>query len=312
MGRQHGALLKEEARQGPVPYFRRFVEKMMGGKGMGKVAWLALQRGIGVNVERALPSFAVETVRGMAEGAGMDFRDLMSGCTMPDTLMWIVARMMHVRRVGPAVAHRHALGGVTAMNEAGLTLTVHQHMFRPEDGSLWVGSGDTPTSHGTFVPFSLRKEDHAPELGTFTGGQSDAAYDHYRKAYLAYVDEGDAHVALAEMDRARELAPEQPVYHAIFGLLAMSLGDAKAAEPAFENAIALGHPDPERLASMYLWRGRAHDLEGRRAEALGEYERALALRADPPVRKAAEKGARKPYRGSNLHVEMTFGDVVSP
>jgi hypothetical protein len=37
------------------------------------------------------------------------------------------------------------------------------------------------------------------------------------------------------------------------------------------------------------------------------------LRADPPVRRAAEKGLRKRYRGGrNLHVEMTFRDVVSP
>jgi hypothetical protein len=524
MGRQHGALLKEEVRQGPVPYFRRFVEKMMGGQGLGKIAWLALQRTIGVNVERALPNFAVETVRGMAEGAGIDYRELISGCTMPDTLMWIVARMMHVRRIGPAVAHRHALGlgctsavawgpatkdgmllharnfdyygvsvwprtqavifhqpekgqryasvtaagvplgGITAMNEAGLTLTVHQHMFtdktrfggtpigtvgdivmreaktladaerilgshrpigcwtyvitdgharevlcweenperraplrekdagtfgyaniyldpelgktehdlygnywrhntgrhravndrlrqnfgsldpegmgrilgdvgqttcrvrdsiammltvasvvfRPEDGAFWVASGETPTSHGSFVPFDLRKEDHAPDHGTFTGGESDAAYEHYRQAYLAYVDDGDAKKARDAIDRAREAAPEQPVYHALFGLLSMSLGDAQAAEPAFERALALGHPDPERSASMHLWRGRAFDLEGRRAEAVADYEQALALRADPPVRRAAEKGARKPWRKEGVHVEMTFGDVVSP
>jgi tetratricopeptide (TPR) repeat protein len=524
MGRQHGALLKNELLDGPVPYFRRFVEKMFGGPGMGRVAWLVLQRGIGVNVARALPDFAVETVRGMAEGAGVPFRDLMSGCTMPDTLMWIVARMMHVRRIGPAVAHRHALGlgctsaiawgdatkdgkllharnfdyygvsvwprtqavifhepekgqryaslsaagvplgGVTAMNEAGLTLTVHQHMFtdktrfggtpigtvgdivmreaknlddaerilgshtpigcwtylvtdgnarevlcweenpdrhvarrekkagtfgyaniyldeelgatecdlygnywrhnrgrhqavnarlrerfgsldpegmarilgdvgespcrvrdsiammltvasvvfRPEDGAFWAASGETPTSHGTFVPFDLRGERHAVENGTFKGGESPASFEHYRRAYVAYVDESDPKKALAEMDRARELSPEQSVYHALFGLLAMATGDARAAEQAFETALANGHPDPERQASMHLWHARAHDLEGRRDEAIAEYERVLALRADAPVQRAAEKGLHKRWRAKNIHVEMCFGDVVAP
>jgi hypothetical protein len=63
---------------------------------------------------------------------------------------------------------------------------------------------------------------------------------------------------------------------------------------------------------MHLWRGRALDLEGRRAEAVADYAQALALRADAPVRRAAEKGTRKPWRKENVHVEMTFGDVVSP
>lgn len=525
MGRQHGALLESELRDGPVPYFRHFVEKLFGGPRMGRVAWLVLQRAVGVNVARALPDFAVETLRGIAEGAGVPFRDLMSGCTMPDTLMWLVARMMHVRKIGPAVAHRHALGlgctsavawgtatkdgkllharnfdyygvsvwprtqavvfhepekgqryasvtaagvplgGVTAMNEAGLTLAVHQHMFtdktrfggtpigtmgdvvmreaktlddaerilggqrpigcwtylitdgksrevlcweenperraprrekdsgtfgyaniyldaelgatecdlygsywrhnrgrhqavnarlrenfgaldpegmgrilgdvgrtpcrvrdsiammltvasvvfRPEDGAFWVASGETPTSHGTFVPFDLSREAHAPEHGSFTGGESSESYQHFRRAYVAYIDAGDPRKAREEMDLARMLAPEQSVYHTLFGLLSISLGDPKAAENAFATALATGHPDPERQAAWHLWRGRARDIEGRRDEAVEDYEHALALRADPPVRRAAEKGLRKRYRGGQaVHVEMTLGDVVSP
>jgi hypothetical protein len=530
MGRQHGALLKDEVRIGPVPYFRTFIEKLMGGPRAGRLVWTLLQRSLGAKVARAMPDFAVETLRGMAEGAALPFQDLMDGCTMPDTLMWLVARTMKVRNVGPAVSHRIALelgctsaiawgsatkdgklvharnfdyhgvscwprtqavifhepddgqryvsvsaagvplGGITAMNEAGLTLTVHQHMFtdrtrfggtpigttgdvvmrkarslddaerilasqrpigcwtyvigdgnrhqvlcweenpdrhvarretggifgyanvyldrelgkterylygnywrhnrgrherawsrlragfgrhdarsvaavladagdprcrvrdsiamvltvasvvfRPEDGVLWIASGEAPTSHGTFVPFSLEREDHAPEHGTFEVGdvcpEARQAFEHYRRAYVAYMDDGDATRAREEADKARSLQPDQCVYHALFGLLSLVLGDSKSAEAAFDRAITLGHPDQQREASLHLWRGRARDVSGDREKALDDYRHALGLVSDPPVAKAAKKGLRKPFhakRASSTHVEMIYGDVIHP
>lgn len=524
MGRQHGALLADEIRVGPVLYFRRVVEKLFGVPGMGRALWTLLQRGVGSRVARAMPEFALETVRGMAEGSGVPYRELLAGCTMPDALMWLVARTMRVRGVGPAAAHRLALGlgctsavawgpatkdgrllharnfdyhgvdvwprtqtvlfhapergqryvsvtaagvplgGITAMNEAGLTLTVHQHMFtdrtrfggvpigtvgdavmreatnlddaerilgaerpigcwtyvvtdgrarevlsweenpdrhvarreketgvfgyanvyldpelgaterdlygnywrhncgrhaqanarlrqhfgsldpegmarilgdrgrtrcdvrdgiamvltvasvvfRPEDGVFWVASGDAPTSHGTFVPFSLETRRHAPEHGTLSGGEPSPAFEHYRRAYVAYMDRGDVRGARAEADRARELAPDQPVYHALSALLSMALRDARSAEAALDAALALGHPDPAREASMHLWRGRARDLAGRRDEAKADYGRALALGPDAPVERAARKGARRRYRGGRVQVDMSLGDVVAP
>ena len=193
-GRQHGVLMREHIAHGPIPYFRKHVEKLMGptfGKASPMV-WPAIQTLVGRRVLKGLPDFSRETLQGLADGAQLDHQQFLDGCSMPDALCWIASRAMQVKSPGPAVAHRlslglgctsamawggattdgklvHArnfdyhgvgcwpktaavifhepdagqryvsvaaagvpLGGVTAMNEAGLSLTVHQHMFTAE------------------------------------------------------------------------------------------------------------------------------------------------------------------------------------
>lgn len=536
MGRQHGALLSSEIRRGPIPYYRHFVQKLFGGGAIGRLGpalFTTLQHTVGRKVAKTMPSFAVETLRGVADGAGIPFQDLLDGGTMPDSMVWLASKMIALRAPGPAVAHRlslgigctsavawgeattdgrllHArnfdyhgvstwpstatiifhepddglryvsvsaagvpMGGVTAMNEAGLTLTVHQHMFtaesklggtpiavvgdevmrkartladaerilesythigcwtylvtsakekavlcweesparkaprrsgardttfgyaniyldrelgdteanlygaywrhnharyvrvnerlldekggldpkamanilgdtgagacrvaesiamvltvgsvvfRPEDGAFWVGTGEAPTSRQTFAPFHLGRQDYAPDLGDLPVAKpetasADAAFAAFRDAYVAYMDASDVGAARAALDRAASLAPEQPVYHATAGLLALQGGDAKSALRSLTRAIELGHAHEERVASFHLWRARAHDLLGDRAAADRDYRAALARRADDPVRAAAHKGLKRPYtarRAARIHVDMSLGDVVAP
>lgn len=531
MGRQHGVLLADDIARGPIPYYRRIVEKLMGKTDLGPLSplvWTALQRGLGRRVARGLPPFAQETIRGIAEGSGLDPQLFMDGCTMPDAMMWLAARMMQLRGHGPAVAHRIALGlgctsavawgdatkdgallharnfdyhgvstwaatkavvfhepdegqryvsvaaagvglgGITAMNEAGLSLTVHQHMFtdqtalggtpigcvgdevmrearnlddaerilsahrpigcwtyvvtdgnarevlcfeesperraplrvrdggtfgyaniyldeelgkheidlygaywrhnlgrhqranallaeragaldpqgmaeilgdtgdprcrvrdsiamvmtvgsvvfRPEDGTLWVGTGEAPTSHGAFVPFSLEAMGHAPERGTLeVEVPGEAAFEHFRRAYVAYFDEGDLRAARHHAEAACREAPSEPLYNALVGLFAIELTDASSAETAFDRALALGHADDERIASFHLWRGRARDLAGRREAAKDDYRRVLGHHADPQVRAAARKNLRRPFTARaarRVHVDVSLVDVLSP
>ncbi len=534
MGRQHGALLADGVKNGPVPYYGRMVERLAG-KPLGRLAPVLtslVQRSVGARIARGMPAFARETIHGIADGAGIPRDAFMRGCTMPDALLWVVARMNQLRAPGPAVAHRfelglgctsaiawgpatrdgklyharnfdyhgvdnwprHAavlfhqpkdglryvsigaagvgLGGITAMNEAGLSLTVHQHMFtdktrlggtpigivgdivmrrarsldeaeailaehvpigcwtylvtdakkkevlcheenpdrraarrttaadhtfgyanvyldeelgsteialygsywrhnqrrharvcqllrreagtldaqgmaailadtgdprcrvagsiamvmtvgsvvfRPEDGAFWVGTGDAPTSRGTFVPFSLDKQGHAPELGELrtAGGdaQSDLAFEQYRQAYVAYVDRGDVKAARDAAERAAALAPGQSIYRALAGMLAVEAVDTEAATRALDGALAAGHPDDERVSAFHLWRGRAHDLAGRRDRASADYRACLARRADPFVHAAARKNLRRPFRARDarrMHVEMSLADVIVP
>ena len=538
MGYQHGVLLRDEIKQGPVPYFRTVVEKLVGEGALGpasKLVWPTLQRTVGRRVAASLPDYVRDTVRGVAEGAGLDPQVFLDGCTMPDAMMWVVARFMQLRAGGPAVAHRlelelemgctsaiawggatsdgamlHArnfdyhgvgcwpatqtvlfhepddaqryvsvtaagiaLGGITAMNESGLTLTVHQHMFtgktrlggmpigvvgdmvmrdattldeardilaahrpigcwtyvmtdgktneamlweenperhaehrfdaddgtlgyaniyldealgdtevdlygtywrhnagrhrrvnellteregdldpegmasilgdtgsgecrikdslamvmtvgsvvfRPEDGTVWVGTGEAPTSRGTYEAFSLKTEHHAPELGALRVGALEPegereAFERFRRAYLAYVDGSDTVGARAHLREAVALAPDQPLYSSLAGILSITLGDAEAAEAELTAAIELGHEHPERLASFYLWRARARDLLGRRDEARRDYRMALARPADPPVTRAAKRGLRRKYtawQARRVHADMGLADVVSP
>jgi len=535
MGRQHGALLADDIRRGPIPYYRTFVEKMMRGAAPGVVGRLgrrALQETVGRRVAAKFPDFALDTIRGMAEGAGLPFEEVLEGCTMPDSLMWLAARLIGVKGVPPAVRHRLALGlgctsaiawgdatrdgklyharnldyhgvscwpststlafhrpaqglryascsaagvvlgGFTAMNEAGLTLTVHQHMFtdrtrlggtpiaivgdivmreahtlaeaeailarhkpigcwtylvadghrkevlcweedpqrnvarritsgssfgyanifldeelgaterdlyptywrhnhgryarvqqvlsekhgsldaagmagiladvgdprcrlrdsiamtltvgsvvfRPEDGTLWVGTGEAPTSHGTFVPFSLATGDVAEGVERFAPSEAHDpkardAFERWRRAYVEYVDHDDVAATRRELAMACANAPEQPAYHAVAGMFALKDGDTSDAARMFGRAIALGHPDEERLASFHLWSARTRDVAGDRAAAEREYRTVLGRHADPMVRAAAERGLRRaftPRDARKIHVDMSLGDVMAP
>lgn len=199
-----------------------------------------------------------------------------------------------------------------------MVMTVGSVIFRPEDGAFWIGTGEAPTSRGTFVPFSLAKQGHAPELGELrptASGPGDVAFERYRQAYVAYVDHGDVAGARSAAEHAAVLAPSQAAYHALCGLLSIELADAPAARRSFDAALIVGHPEEERVAAFHLWRGRAHDLAGDRALATKDYRACLGRRADAPVHAAAKKGLRQRYparAAKRIHVEMAFADVVSP
>lgn len=549
MGLQHGRLLADDVKSGPIPYYRTFVEKMFGGDrfgGAGGAVVSLLNRTVGARVAAKLPDYALETIRGLAEGAGVPRRAMLEGCTMPDSLLWAASRMMQIKGPGPAVYHRLALGlgctsaiawgastrdgkllharnldyhgvgcwprtqvvifhepdqgqryvsvaaagvglgGITAMNDAGLTLTVHQHMFTdrvklggtpigvvgdlimrnartlddaerilaahtpigcwtyliadgktrevlcweespyrqasirrsgksngggadakstfgyaniyldrelgdteldlygsywrhnharhervnqlldegsgshdaasmgailgdvgerargneqagcrirgsigmaltvgsvvfsPEEGALWVGVGEAPSSHGTFVPLSLRLEDHEPARASFRTEIPEVArraFEHFRRAYLAYTDDRDLPRARREMGHACELEPSQSVYHATTGLLALIDGDAGVALEKLSHAIRLGHQDEPRVAAFHLWRGRAHDLLGARDDAKRSYRHVLGLRSDRPVAAAARKNLARPFTkrsAKGVHIDMALADVIAP
>jgi hypothetical protein len=210
--------------------------------------------------------------------------------------------------------------GCRLRDSIAMSLTVGSVVFRPEDGTFWVGSGEAPTSHGTFIPFSLRTMDHAPEAGTLNPGdavdpRARDAFERFRRAYVAYMDHEDVASARRELSMACDLQPEQPAYHAVAGILGLSDGDAHDAARMLDRAIAIGHPDEPRLASFHLWRARAADVAGDRMGATRSYRTVLALHADAPVRAAAEQGLSRPFtkrRAARVHVDMSLGDVMAP
>lgn len=536
MGRQHGALLGEQVEAGPIPYYRTYVQRIFKNAGLGPfspVAWSLLRSTVGRSVKRNLPDFADQAIRGLSAGSGIPRQKLLDGYTMPDSLMWVAARLMQLKRRGPALHHRLALGlgctsaiawgdatpdgkllharnfdyhgvdcwpksaavifhdpdegqryvsvgaagvllgGVTAMNEAGLSLTVHQHMFtdatrlggmpigvlgdrvmrdaenlddaeailrehtpigcwtylitdgkagevmcyeedpthkatrrygreagtlgysniyldeglgateqnlypsywranqgryeranelleagrgeldagamaeilgdigttecrvrdsiamlmtvgsvvfKPEDGVVWVAGGEAPVSHNGFQPFSLATMDHAPEWGVISGAgavdvDSREAFEAYRQAYVAYFDDDDVGGARVLAEVASKRQPGQSLYHFLAGLLAMKRADGARAARCFDAALDAGHPDPERVGSFNLWRGRAADLEGQRDDALAYYRAVLGGVADPMVAKAARRGVKRAYgakQAERIGIEFSFIDVIDP
>ena len=205
-----------------------------------------------------------------------------------------------------------------------MLLTVSTVVLRPEDGALWVATGEAPVCNNPFEPFHLGQMDHAPDLGRLHGGERAQAQDpvsadafrNYRDAFLAYFERDDAPAGLALMQRAVELQPRQPLYHVLVGLLALKTGDARRAADALDRALELGHPDAARLAAFHLWRGRADDLQGQRDAALAHYDAALANHeVDGPVREACRRNLQRPFRrrdARRVNIEFAYGDVMAP
>lgn len=211
-------------------------------------------------------------------------------------------------------------GGCRIRDSIAMVMTVGSVVFRPEDGTVWVGTGEAPTSRGTFVPFSLSAQGHDPAKGELTVGalEDDAereAFERFRQSYVAYVDDSDVARAHALLREACQLSPRQPLYHSLRGLYALEEGALEVAEGAFGEAIALGHPDAERRASFHLWRGRARDAAGDREGAVADYRWTLGHHADPPVRAAALRGLRRRFtrrHARRIHIDVGLADVVSP
>ena len=201
-----------------------------------------------------------------------------------------------------------------------MLMTVGSVVFRPDDGALWVANGQAPVSRNAFIPFSLRLEDHAPELGVLRDHvraecPSERAFEAYRDAYIAWFDQDDCPTARAKMREASLLQPKQPLYHALEGLLAVEAGDGDAARVSLDAALQLGHPHPPRTASFYLWRGRALDLCSQRSNARKDYREVLRHSPDAAVRRAARRGLRRPYRSGHtqrLAIDFAFADVMAP
>jgi tetratricopeptide (TPR) repeat protein len=527
MGFQHGEMLRDAIRRGPLPYFERYVESMIGsglGPRAGRVVAGALRRTVGKKIARSFPSDTLRALDGLAAGSGMDRDVLLGAVTMPETYLWVLSRVLKWRgpRLAPrtgvpllgctsAVAFGEAtrdgallhgrnfdyqgvgawdteqavvfhrpkdgqafvsvsaagvlLGGITAMNESGLSLVVHQHMasdalelggipigvtgdkvmryarslddarrilddhlpsgcwtyviasasenavlcyevtprgrahrivsdgtfgyanvfldrelgrserhlypshwrnnlarlrranalleagrgsideqsiakilgdpgegcrfeesismlmtvasvvFRPADGVVWVATGRAPVSNRDYVAFDLRSEAPAAGRPVLTGGKlGDAratdAFDAYRRSYESYFNDGNVPEARRELETALHLAPEEALYHYVAALLALLDGDAAHAESELGRALEIGHASEDRIAAFRLWRGRARDVLGRRADAKDDYR--LARRGDEYVRAAADRGLHRAWKRRRFGVEYTLADVPVP
>lgn len=201
-------------------------------------------------------------------------------------------------------------GCISALN------TVASVVFDPERAIVYVATGRPPVSNREYVAFDLTEErvrnDVAPLTGGTRGASADAilAFDAYRDAYEAHFNDHDVEAARRQLARARQLAPEQAAYAGVAGLLALEAGDPRFAVSCFDDALATGHPVPERRAQFFLWRARARDLLGERSMAQDDYRAALS--GDPNVAKAAERGLRRAWKARRPAIEWSFGEVMSP
>ncbi len=201
-----------------------------------------------------------------------------------------------------------------------MVMTVASVVFRPEDGTMWLGTGQAPTSRSTYIPFSLHNQDIAPPARELRVGDDEsdsdrAGYEAYRKAYVAYLEDDDPRAARALMADACDHCPEQPLFHFLHALAALQLGEAADADRALTRSIRLGHPDEQRVAAFHLWRGRARDMLDQRDVARRDYRSALGHAADPPVHRAAQAHLDRAFHPRGLrtmNIDFSLADVVTP
>lgn len=110
MGYQHGSVLKEAISRGPIPYFDRYVDSMLGsalGPRAGRLIGSALKLTVGRRIARGFPAHVRTALDGLADGAGLDRRALRGAVTMPETYLWLLGQVMSVRR--PRLAPRSGM-----------------------------------------------------------------------------------------------------------------------------------------------------------------------------------------------------------
>jgi tetratricopeptide (TPR) repeat protein len=95
MGYQHGRLLRDAIARGPIPYFARWVEKLVSRGFFGPLAPLAkglgklLTHTVGRRIAQKFPKHVQDAIKGLADGAGIDQNELLRAVTMPETYLWL-------------------------------------------------------------------------------------------------------------------------------------------------------------------------------------------------------------------------------
>lgn len=142
--------------------------------------------------------------------------------------------------------------------------------------------------------YQLRREEAYAALGRDAQRRNSAdTYALYEAARAARLG-GDARTAVASLERAVRASPDFFLAWYNLGLAHEARGDRRAAEEAYRKALALEPAQPVRDASVYNTCGWLLYREGRYADALPLFERALAIEpAHPSARRNLDATRRK-------------------
>ena len=96
MGHQHGQMLREAIARGPLPYFAKYVEKLLSagligsfGAPVSRGFATALGATVGRRIGHRFPQRVRDAFDGLADGAGIPRSELMRATTMPETYLWV-------------------------------------------------------------------------------------------------------------------------------------------------------------------------------------------------------------------------------
>lgn len=198
-------------------------------------------------------------------------------------------------------------------------------VWSPVEDRLWVASGEYPVCHGAtwpgVAPQALLSRRAEPEVAPLEppahlSPEEARALDLYEKAWSAWGDRHEAAEAVGLLLGAARLLREEACFPFLAGLIPL-VGEGDAGEVTvarLRRAATLGFKDPHRAGEVWLWLGRALDLDGRREEAVAAYREA-GTRGDDAIRKVSERHLRRPCRRGEIRrvsVELVLGTAIYP
>jgi len=96
MGYQHGQLLRDSIPCGPLPYFARYVEKLLSaglvgsfGRPASRALGTVLSATVGRKIAKRFPPRVLDAMNGLADGAGLSRKEILRAVTMPETYLWV-------------------------------------------------------------------------------------------------------------------------------------------------------------------------------------------------------------------------------
>jgi tetratricopeptide (TPR) repeat protein len=223
-------------------------------------------------------------------------------------------------------------GGVTRGVGAivGTHVTMTSVVVEPDAGRAWMARGPGPVTHNAFVSVPLVGTVTPDELGdaAYTVEVTDdfrraepqlaAAVDAFLDAKLAWENDNDSARALAGLEKAAALDPEEAGYQFQAAVFALRLGQVERATEMLAQALERKKASAHLRLLTHYYRGRALAALGKRDDAAREL--ALVAKdagADAKLRGSAaealtevEGGGQPALRDASLHPMLQQTDMM--
>ncbi len=212
-------------------------------------------------------------------------------------------------RVDPSAPHAARGSGAIVSQPA----TVKSIVACPEERAIHVSVGPAPTSRGPYVrvnwawdgPVGGRELERVD--APVSTDAAERAFDCYTEASRLDRQVDDWRGALAQLEQAIALQPDDPSYRFPAGVLTMRTGDFAAAQAHLEAGLTT-ETIPLRRGQLLLWAARAADAAGDPMAARGHRAELLAMDHDALVeqRALARREERRAWDPKRRRIQLNL------